>query len=296
MIGSFSRFIPPLGVAVVLLLIALVIGPLTRLSAGTILSIMVGLLMIGAVVLAGYLFAVCKRPIAAVGAVVLAVAIWTAFYMSPQAAPWLIWTVLFFIAVGLIVYDTGKDTVRKAWWPVSLLRIFFGWAWMDNAQDHFRVGNWFTGDGGGFLQVASGAAQRPPSFFVDAIYQGFLKGAIVPNADSWAGVTASAELTFGVMIAIGFLTPVAVWLSLWQSSNYMLMKGFLSHGGYTDKVFFIADLAVMLTGAGLVYGVDATLQHHVPAWFAKWFLGSTEPESLPSAQPGGLGRVSPQPT
>ena len=117
----------------------------------------------------------------------------------------------------------------------------------------------------------------------------------MPAADTWAGVTASGELTFGLMIAIGFLTPVAVWLALWQSTNYMLMKGFLSHGGYTDKVFFIADLALMLTGAGLVFGVDATLQHHVPAWFAKWFLGVTEPEPVPSLRPG-FGRASPQPT
>jgi uncharacterized membrane protein YphA (DoxX/SURF4 family) len=178
---------------------------------------------------------------------------------------------------------------------MALVRIFFGWAWIDNAQDHFRVGNWFVGDGGGFAQTANGAAQRPALFFLDSLYQGFLRGAIVPNADSWAGVTACGELTFGLLIAMGFLTPVAVWLALWQSSNYILMKGFLSHGAYTDKVFFIADLSVMLTGAGLVYGVDAVLQHHVPAWFAKWFLGTTQAEAAPSTSPVP-GRVSPQPT
>jgi uncharacterized membrane protein YphA (DoxX/SURF4 family) len=287
--------VPPLGVAIVLLIVGIALGPIVHLSGAAVLAIMVGLIIVGCVGLAAYLLRVCKRPLAAVGVVMLAVAVWTAFYLSPQAAPWVIWTVLFFVGVGLIAYDLGKDTARKSWWPLALLRVTVGWAWIDNAQDHFRVGNWLNGEGGGFAQTATGAAQRAPTWFVDSLYQGFLKSIVVPNPDAWAAVTAAGELTFGLMLAIGFLTPVAVWLSLWQSSNYILMKGFLSHGAYTDKVFFVADLAVMLTGAGLLYGVDASLQHHVPAWFAKWFLGTSEPEPVSATSPG-VGRVSPQPT
>ena len=295
MTGSFSRFVPPLGVAVVLLVIAIGFGPLLRLPSVVILNTMLGLIVLGCLAVAVYLWAICQRKLAAAGAVVLAIAVWSAFYLSSQAAPWLVWTVLFFAAVGLIAYDTAQDTTRKSWWPLALVRIFFGWAWIDNAQDHFRVGNWFVGDGGGFAQTANGAAARPPTFFLDPPYQGFLLAAITPNADAWAGVTACGELAFGLMLAIGFLTPVAAWLSLWQSSNYILMKGFLSHGAYTDKVFLIADLVVMLTGAGLVYGLDAALQHHVPAWFAKWFMGVVDVERI-TAEATRLGRVSPQPT
>ena len=295
MTGSFTRFLRPLGVAVVLLIVAIVYGPLFRLPGAAVLGTVMVLLILGCLGLAAYLWLVCDRKLAAVGAVVLALSIWSAFYLTPQAAPWLIWTVLFFVGIGLIWYDTGKDTTRKALWPLALMRVFFGWAWMDNAQDHFRVGNWFSGDGGGFAQTANGAANRPPTFVLDALYSTFLKGSVTTNADAWASVTACGELTFGLMIALGFLTPVAVWLSLWQSSNYILMKGFLSHGGYTDKVFFVADLTIMLTGAGLIYGVDAALAPHVPGWFAKWFLGVDEAQPIPvGAQ--GLGRVSPQPT
>lgn len=157
----------------------------------------------------------------------LAASVWSAFYLAPQAVPWLVWTVLFFVGVGLIAFDTGKDTVRKAWWPVALLRVFIGWAWVDNAQDHFRVGNWFAGDGGQFTQVAAGAAQRPAALFVDGFYQGFLRAAVTPNPDTWAALTACGELAFGLMLAMGVLTPVAVWLSLWQSTNYLLMRGCL---------------------------------------------------------------------
>lgn len=295
MTGSFARFIRPLGVAIVLLVVAIVYGPVFRLPGGAVLATVLGLIIIGCLVLAAYLWLVCDRKVAAVGAVVLAAAAWSAFYMTSAAAPWLIWTVLFFVGIGLIWYDSGKDTTRKAWWPLALLRVFLGWAWIDNAQDHFRVGNWFAGDGGGFAQTASGAANRAPTFVLDSIYSGFLKGTVTTNADAWAAVTACGELSFGLMLAIGLLTPVAVWLALWQSSNYILMKGFLSHGAYTDKIFFIGDLTVMLTSAGLVYGVDAALAPHVPAWFARWFLGVDDAEAVPATAPR-VGRVSPQPT
>jgi len=295
MTGSFARFVPPLVVAVILLVLVIGFGPLLRLPSVVILTTMLGLIILGCLALAVYLWTACGRRLAAAGAVILAIAAWTAFFLSSTAAPWVVWTVLFFIAVGLIAYDTHQDTTRKGWWPIALMRIFFGWAWIDNSQDHFRVGNWFQGDGGGFAQTATGAAGRPPLFFLDSLYSGFLKGAVVPNADAWAGVTACGELTFGLMLAIGFLTPVAVWLSLWQSSNYILLKGFLSHSAYTDKVFLIADLVTMLTAGGLVYGVDAALQRHVPAWFARWFLGVVDVEAVPAGAPG-LGRVSPQPT
>jgi uncharacterized membrane protein YphA (DoxX/SURF4 family) len=295
MIGSFTRFLPPLGVAVVLLILAIGLGNGLRPAGGAILGTVIGLIVIGAIALAAYLWAVCRRPLAAVGALLAGAAVLVAFYAPAAIAPWVWWTVLFFVGVGLIAYDTAKDTIRLSWWPMTLLRVFLGWAWVDNAQDHWRVGNWLAGDGGGFAQTATGAANRAPLWFVDSLYQGFLRGAILANVDGWAGLTAAGELAFGLLLALGFLTPVAAWLSLWQSANYMLMKGFLSHGAYTDKVFFIGDLAVMLTAAGLVYGVDAALQRHVPAWFAKWFLGVPEVEQ-PAPEPTPVGQVSPQPT
>ncbi|MGI9149451.1 MAG: hypothetical protein ACR2IK_23375 [Chloroflexota bacterium] len=295
MTGSFSRFVPALGGTIILLVLAIGFATVVHPTGFNILSVIVGLIMLGCLALAAYLFSVCSRPLAAIGAVVVAAAVWSAFYLTSQAAPWLVWTLLFFVGIGLIAFDTGKDTIRKAWWPLALLRVVVGWAWVDNAQDHFRVGNWLAGDGGQFGQVAAGAAQRPATFFLDALYQGFLRAAVVANPDAWAALTACGELTFGLMLAMGVLTPVAAWLSLWQSTNYVLMKGLLAHGGYTDKVFFIADLMVMLTGAGLVYGTDAALQRHVPAWFARWLLGVVEVQT-PVAEPTRVGRVSPEPT
>ena len=65
------------------------------------------------------------------------------------------------------------DWYRRDAWPLLLLRVFIGWAWVDNAQDHFWASQWFGGTGGQFAQIANGAATRQPTYFVDPLYQGF---------------------------------------------------------------------------------------------------------------------------
>ena len=77
---------------------------------------MLALIILSCLAVAAYLFVVCNRKFAAAGAVVIAVAIWSAFYLSSQAAPWAVWTVLFFVAVALIAYLAGPkvEPVLKA--------------------------------------------------------------------------------------------------------------------------------------------------------------------------------------
>ena len=107
-------------------------------------------------------------------------------------------------------------------------------------------------------------------------------------ADTWAALTLCGELAFGVLLAIGLFTPVAACGAMFHNANYKLMKGFVSHSAYTDKTFFAAELFCLITGAGLAYGLDAALRHHVPAWVAATFMGgapSEEPASSPIGQP-----------
>ena len=66
------------------------------------------------------------------------------------------------------------------------------------------------------------------------------------------------------MLALGLLTPVGAIGAMWLNGNYMLMKGFVAHGAYTDKTFFAVELFCLLAAAGLAYGVDASLRRLVP--------------------------------
>ncbi len=116
---------------------------------------------------------------------------------------------------------------------------------------------------------------------------------MVPNPDLWAALTACGELTFGVLLAIGFATPVAAFLSIWQSSNYILDKGLIAHGAYTDKAFLAAQVVLLVTQAGLAYGLDASLRRHVPRWFARWLLGTEPAQPSTSTSPALQPRPRP---
>ncbi|HEY3078718.1 MAG TPA: DoxX family membrane protein [Chloroflexota bacterium] len=251
-------------------------------SGGVFHALALDLLLLG-LVAAGALLAARGRPIAGAGAVVAAVATWLAFDYTVPAA---VWTLLFFVGVGLAVWGTRADTLNPGAWPLLITRVVIGWAWLDNAQDHIRGANWVPG-GGAFLQQATNAANRPPGYVLDPVYQGFLKSVVVPSGDVWAGLTISGEMAFGVLLALGLLTPVAAIGSLWHSFNYFMMKGFVAHGGYTDKVFFAGDLLTLITGAGLVYGLDASLRHHVPSLVARYLMGAPveEPEAVRAPVP-----------
>ena len=51
----------------------------------------------------------------------------------------------------------------------------------------------------------------------------------MPNPDLWAALTACGEPVIGLLLALGLVTPVAAYLSMWQSGNCILMKGVWAH-------------------------------------------------------------------
>jgi uncharacterized membrane protein YphA (DoxX/SURF4 family) len=271
-----------LAVVVVLLVVAVVLAGL--LGPLGFVGLVTWSLLIGGLVAGGFLIARAGRPLAGAGAIVMPLSTWLAFFVQPPA---FVWTGLFFIGAALIALGTRADTPLTTSWPVLMLRTVVGWAWVDNAQDHF-INNWVPG-GGAFLQQATASAGRPPANFLDAAYQGFLRSVIVPGGEQWASLTLCGELSFGLLLAMGFLTPIATLGLLWHSLNYMLMRGFATHGPYTDKTFFTADLFLLIVLAGLSYGLDAALRRHVPSAVARWLMGASSEETMaaphPSRQP-----------
>ena len=242
-----------------------------------------------------------KRTLVGLGAVMSAAGVVVAFYVPAMPGP-VIWTVLLFVGIILKALGSKDDSrLTAGGWVFVLARISIGWAWLDNAQDHLKgVAAWVPG-GGGFLNTAKGALTRgapagtqgaqPLGWFGDPAYIGFVKDTLVPNGDLWAGLTISGEMTFGVLLAVGLLTPIAAVGSMWHSLNYILVKGAFVHGAYTDKTFFMVAAVLFATAAGLSYGIDASLSKVVPARLAEWLLGARpahddrEPLRQPSVLP-----------
>jgi hypothetical protein len=265
-----------------LVLLAVTIGAVVAVSpSGEDLVYTVLWIVTMGVLAAGLALAVrAGRPLAGVGAALVSAGALLAFYWKPWPSS-AIWSLLFLAGALLTAYGTRADAWTPGAWPLLLVRLGIGWGWFDNAQDHLRgQGAWLPG-GGGFLNLAKNAAARgsgaqgaqPLAWFGDPAYVGFLRDVVVPNGDVWAGLTLCGEMTFGILLAVGLLTPVASVGSLWQSANYILMKGLLVHGAYTDKVFFLLAAFCFVTAAGLNYGLDASLRRSVGGWFSETFMG-----------------------
>lgn len=271
-----EAIVRPIVATLVLLAIVIVLASVIQPSGLGVLTIFLWLDLIGVVAVGGFLILRAQRPLAGAGAIVCAISVSLAFFWLPDPSPF-VWTVGFFVGIGLIVMGTRADTVLRGAWPLVITRIIFGWAWIDNAQDHFR-GGWLPG-GGGFGSLAKAAVDRKPTFFLDPLYQAFAGGTLLPQKDLWAGLTVSGELTFGLLLAIGLFGSLGASGLLWHSLNYIFIKGTVVHGAYPDKAFFAADLLSLITAAGLIYGLDASLRSYVPAWVAQYLMGVPGPEA-----------------
>lgn len=248
--------------------------------------------MLWAIILAGVAIGLglvrAGRRLAGAGAIGMAITIWIAFYITPQA--WLLWTILFFVSVALIVRGTAEDTLRREAWPVLLPRVAVGWSLVDNAQDHFWTA-WLPA-GGGFLQSATGAVNRQPLYLLDPPYQEFLRGVVVPNPGVWAALVMCGELAFGLMLAMGLFTPIGAFGAMWLNGNYMLMRGFVAHSAFVDKTFFAVELFCLVVAAGLAYGLDGSLRRHLPSPIPETLMGVPGKESARAP----VRRATSQPT
>ncbi len=274
-------------VTVVLLGVAIALSVGLGVGGLALLTVILWAVVVGAIGVGAFLVR-AGRPLAGAGAIITGLSLWIAFFVHPQA--WLLWTFLFFVGVILIARGTAEDTADRAAWPLLLPRVAIGWALVDNAQDHFWTG-WLP-SGGGFLQSATGATNRQPLYFLDPAYQEFLRTVVLPAPDTWAALVMCGELAFGVMLAVGFLTPVGALGAMWLNTNYMLMRGFVAHGAYVDKAFFAVELFCLIALAGQAYGLDATLRRFVPASIARTVMGLPATE----AEPPLPARQAPLPT
>ncbi|HEX6513751.1 MAG TPA: hypothetical protein VF157_15715 [Chloroflexota bacterium] len=293
--GAMARSL----LAALVLLVLAVLAILTVQPSGRDLVFAALWIVAGGVALAGLLAAAKRgRLLVGVGAVLAAAGALLAFYWQPMPGS-LVWPVLFLGGVLLVAYASRADSWHQGAWPLVIARVAIGWGWLDNAQDHLRGAAqsvWVPG-GGGYLTVAKGATLRgaPPGtqgaqpyvWFGDPAYVSFLRDAVTANGDLWAGLTLCGEMTFGILLAVGLVTPVAAVGSMWQSANYGLMKGFFVHGAYTDKVFFLLAALCFVTAAGLSYGLDASLRSVVPGWLAEILMGQPKHagEQARAAQP-----------
>ncbi|MBI2939555.1 MAG: DoxX family membrane protein [Chloroflexi bacterium] len=190
------------------------------------------------------------------GAVVTVGSVIIAYFSAIEATAY-IWQIGF--VVGMVLLWRGTAASTRGPWSLALARTAIGWGFIDNSQDHFRS-RWIDEAGRPLSGILGGAARRAPSFFLDPPYQAFLQGIVLPNLLTFAYLIVLGELLVGLSLSLGLLTRLGAVGGMWLSLNYMLMKGFATHGAYVDKVFFLVELVCLVGAAGLAYGLDTQLR------------------------------------
>jgi uncharacterized membrane protein YphA (DoxX/SURF4 family) len=121
----------------------------------------------------------------------------------------------------------------------------------------------FTGRMVGFLENV--AANQGHEF-----YRGFVTSTVIPNAGTFAALVAGAEFVVGVMLLAGAATRAGAAIAAFLLLNYMFAKGnWFWTPSSNDAAMFMIALAVMITRAGRVFGVDRWLAERwprVPLW------------------------------
>ena len=103
-----------------------------------------------------------------------------------------------------------------------------------------------------------------------AFYQAFIEGTVIPHAAGFATLVVAAELAAGLLLLLGAATRLAALISIVLLLNYMFAKGMWPWTpASNDGALIMIALAVLLTGAGRLLGVDAALARRwprVPCW------------------------------
>ncbi len=98
-------------------------------------------------------------------------------------------------------------------------------------------------------------------------YRTFLTDVVLPNASRFATLTALGEVTVGVGLTLGFLTPIAAIVGALLVTLYGLAT---FHVGPSQQGFHLVLLACMiaffLARAGRYWGLDGVMRRRVSRW------------------------------
>lgn len=108
--------------------------------------------------------------------------------------------------------------------------------------------------------VAKQAAENPILW-----YKAFLEQTVLPNAATFATLTAWGEVLVGLSLTTGILAGLGALGGLWLSINYGLASAHMSSASLGFHYMLVATLAILfLARAGRAWGLDAWIAWRWP--------------------------------
>ncbi|MHB1645102.1 MAG: TQO small subunit DoxD [bacterium] len=88
-------------------------------------------------------------------------------------------------------------------------------------------------------------------------YSNFLNNYVIPNSFLFALLVVIGELTAGLLLAVGFLTPIAAVIGIFLNLNYLLAMYWISPANLgINLTFIICELVIIFSDAGKSLGLD----------------------------------------
>jgi thiosulfate dehydrogenase (quinone) large subunit len=150
----------------------------------------------------------------------------------------------------------GNWRIETKLWQVALLRIFFGYYFLQDGMGKLTGG--FTGPSvleKWLMTKATGAFDW---------YRPFLAGVVIPHHQIFAWLITWGMILGGLALLFGFLTRPAALAGIFMALNFFLAKGGGSPATTSDQAFMAGLLVVFLTRAGRSFGLDYWLAQRYP--------------------------------
>lgn len=132
--------------------------------------------------------------------------------------------------------------------PISFLRIFLGYYYLDQALNHFR------GDYLSRPRLAAQISEILPSLQTATWYRQFLEGIVVPNWQMFAFAILAIEFGIAISYILGYVVRPMALVGVILSFNMLILAGPQSEDLF--KTFIAIHLIMAWVGAGRCLGFD----------------------------------------
>lgn len=147
------------------------------------------------------------------------------------------------------------DWQTHAEW-LAILRIGVGLWWLESVR-HKDLRDFLAGGSMGWVESLT--KDHPIPAYAGLVQRMSLASPRRRTVTSW--MVVMGEFSVGLSLALGFLTPAGAIAGAFLNVNYFLLAGVKGDYGEQGQNLMMLLIAVVVfaTGAGMTWGVDATL-------------------------------------
>ena len=143
------------------------------------------------------------------------------------------------------------NTERWLPWTLVVVRVAMALFFLNEARSQLANG-WIGGDG--LMMTLRGSLDSHDTV---SFYRPLLDHVVLPRAGFFTVLVILGEIGVGAGLLLGAMTRLTCAAGLFMNINFLLMNG--TNGGFTDALFIVLELALILFAARQPVSIDKVL-------------------------------------